>query len=303
MDEEPVGQEMELPKDEAAPSSMNEVWIPAADGYPLAASVFPPAGGKARCLVVVSAATGVPRRFYSRYARHLAAEGAAVLIYDYRGVAGSRPERLRGFEAGLEHWVADLEDVVLFARDHYPEADVRLLGHSIGGVVSLFSTAAAGAHRIITLGAQTSYWKDWPLGVRFHRFALWHLAFPIMTSLAGYFPGRRFGLGEDLPKAFARQWAACWRGPGRLASTLPAHRLRDLGCPVAAVGVRDDTIGTERALLRLHELLPREFVDYHWIDPRDHGLEQLGHFDAFRRVAEAGVWGELDSLILEGSSV
>ena len=58
----------------------------------------------ARPVVIINAATSVRCRYYARFAAFLHAHGFDVLTYDYRGIGESRPDRLRGFEAGWIDW-------------------------------------------------------------------------------------------------------------------------------------------------------------------------------------------------------
>ena len=67
----------------------DDITIPAADGYPLAATLFLPLGAK-RHAVLISSATATPRKIYRGFAGYLARRGCAVLTYDYRGIGGSR---------------------------------------------------------------------------------------------------------------------------------------------------------------------------------------------------------------------
>ena len=71
--------------------------IPATDGFPLAATIY----GMGNDVVVVNAATAVPRQFYEAFAQFVAAHGYTVVTYDYRGIGESRPESLRGFAASF----------------------------------------------------------------------------------------------------------------------------------------------------------------------------------------------------------
>ena len=59
--------------------------LEAGDGHPLAATLYEPA--RPLAAVQINSATGVPRRYYAAYARVHAAQGFAVLGYDYRGLA------------------------------------------------------------------------------------------------------------------------------------------------------------------------------------------------------------------------
>ena len=75
---------------------------PAADGYPLSMRLV--AAAEPRIAVLVSSGTGFPKGFYERFARYLADRGAAVLTYDFRGIAGSRPEELKGSTIDYPDW-------------------------------------------------------------------------------------------------------------------------------------------------------------------------------------------------------
>src|SRR3954463_14025945 len=91
---------------------IDDITVPAADGYPLAATLFLPRGAK-RHAVLINAATATPRKIYRRFPSYLARRGCAVLPYDYRGIGGSRqldvvgydrPKSLVGFKATMADW-------------------------------------------------------------------------------------------------------------------------------------------------------------------------------------------------------
>ena len=63
---------------------IDDITLPAADGYPLGATLFLPRGAK-RHAVLINSATAVHRKVYRGFAGYLAKRGCAVLTYDYRG--------------------------------------------------------------------------------------------------------------------------------------------------------------------------------------------------------------------------
>ena len=82
---------------------VQDTTISARDGYALGATVFAPQGHP-RGAVLINSATAVPRKIYRGFATYLAQHGFAVLTYDYRGTAGSRPASLRGFHVRMRDW-------------------------------------------------------------------------------------------------------------------------------------------------------------------------------------------------------
>ena len=62
-----------------------------AQGFALASSVFETP--RSDTIVVINAATGVPRYFYRHFAAYLRDQGWTAVTYDYRGIGGSAPPK------------------------------------------------------------------------------------------------------------------------------------------------------------------------------------------------------------------
>jgi predicted alpha/beta hydrolase len=241
-------------------------------GVPIAVRRF--GAVAAETAIVIAPATGVPQGLYRAFAAWAAAKGVAAYTFDYRGVAASRPARLRGFKAGFADWADDIDA----AAAHAP----RL-------------------HRLVLVGAQTAYWRDWPTSRRWPMVALWHGLMPALTLAAGYFPGRALRLGEDLPRGVALQWASRpWRDPLTHASTAALQQRYARALPPVLLGAAsDDAFATPAALDRvaaqLHAPLTREC----WA-PASIGHVKLGHFDVFRPRA-AALWPRWLAFMQEGT--
>src|SRR6267142_6844270 len=105
---------------------IDDITMPAADGYPLAATLFLPRGAK-RHAVLINSANATPRKIYRGFAGYLAKRGCAVLTYDYRGTGDSRqqaltgykqPKSLVGFKASMADWAAqDITATVAWMRE------------------------------------------------------------------------------------------------------------------------------------------------------------------------------------------
>ena len=98
-----------------------------------------------------------------------------------------------------------------------PAFALSVVGHSIGGVLPGYAPSAVNLHRMLTVGAQYAYWRDYLPGRRTRLFMKWHLLMPGLTALIGYFPGRALNWLEDLPAGVAYQWGL---GRERLESRL-----------------------------------------------------------------------------------
>ena len=79
------------------------VALSAADGYPITGMRYANAG-PTRAHLIVAGATGVPQRFYRRFAEFAAAAGYSTMTLDYRGVGLSAPTTLKGFRMDYFDW-------------------------------------------------------------------------------------------------------------------------------------------------------------------------------------------------------
>jgi predicted alpha/beta hydrolase len=262
--------------------------IPARDGLPLGASLYT-AAGTARGLVLVVPATGVVRRLYDRFARHLAASGFDVLTWDWRGTGDSRPASLRGFHATMLEWAhLDLAAVAAWAREHAAGKPLLAVGHSYGGQ-ALGLVPAAGLAGAVTVAAQSGWWGHWPRPQRYRLAFFWYLVMPLVTRLFGYFPSGRFGLGEDLPAGVALEWARWCRSPDYLGDWSGHRRL---AIPLLSVGFDDDTFAPPEAVDALHRRYSAAQGERRQLSPAAAGVRRIGHFGFFKPGLPA-LWDEL----------
>ena len=174
--------------------------IPATDGYPLGAMLWT-AAGVPQGVVVMHPATGVPQRIYQAFAKFLAERGFHTITYDYRGIGASRPKSLRRFAARMRDWaLLDAEGVMRWARARYPELPHLAVGHSVGGhAIGLCSADwdVAGVVQVACHTGNARFIRQ--RGERWRVDLILRGVGPLMARLIGYVPGKRMGLGEDLP--------------------------------------------------------------------------------------------------------
>lgn len=270
------------------------------DGLVLSGHLFH-ATGRDRCgSVVINAATGVLARYYHYYARFLAEHGFDVLTYDYRGIGLSRPASLRGCGYRWRDWgELDFDAALNFLSTREPSQPLFVVGHSIGGVLPGLARNTGRIGRMLTVGAQYAYWRDYAPAHRKRLLWKWHLVMPVLTTLFGYFPGRRLGWLEDLPAGVANEWS--FRG-ARLERSHPVSDRADVvarfdavQAPILALTMTDDEIGTVaavcRALAYYRHADRRQVV----LAPSDLGFDAIGHFSLFHARHSNGFW--LDTVL------
>lgn len=266
------------------------VALTAADGYVLAAKRYVSAQATTRARLLIAGATGVPQGFYRRFAEFAADQGFDVLTLDYRGIGESAPESLIGFSMDYRDWARyDLAAAVV--AHHSDSMPLVLVGHSYGGhaigmlpnhdLISAVYTFATGAG-----------WHGWmPLLERWKAWFMWNVLGPVLTRKYQYLPGRRLGLGEDMPLAVFKQWRRWCSYPNYFFDDpeLPgiAELYAAVKIPMVAANATDDWWALPRsrnAFMAYYRNAPMIGLD---IDPRQIGLKHIGHMGYFRSQAQS----------------
>ena len=280
----------------------DDITIPAADGYPLAATLFLPRGAK-RHAVLISSATATPRKIYRGFASYLAHCGCAVLTYDYRGVGGSRqravegynqPKSLAGFKADMADWATlDIGAAVSWMRDRYHNLPFGYVGHSFGGQMLGLLANNSEVSRALLIAAQAGYWKLMTTPERYRVFSMLNFIGMPLTKALGYAPAWA-GMGEDLPKGVFLQWAKWVNSPRSLFDdkSLVAllHNFEHYEGAMRALHFSDDPWATRPAIEMLCKGYSSAKPEIITVTPTDVGAGKIGHFGFFRPEHRDTLW-------------
>ncbi|MHC8316685.1 alpha/beta hydrolase family protein [Pseudomonas sp. LB3P31] len=284
--------QIELPLPASAPGApFREL---AADGFTLGGFTWRHAShDSARPVVIINAATSVRCRHYSRFADFLHANGFDVITYDYRGIGESRPASLKGLKATWSDWgTLDFEAMLKRAQRDFPGQPIDVVAHSFGGCAAGLGASGQVIRRLVTVGAQFAYWRDYAPAHRWRMFGKWHVVMPFLTMLCGYFPGKRLGWLEDTPAGVVRDWST----PTARYETRPSGRdihvtsFSAVRAQVLAISVSDDPYGTIPAIERLLGYFTHSRKTHLRIAPEDIGQAEVGHFAFFRSAYQATLW-------------
>jgi alpha-beta hydrolase superfamily lysophospholipase len=184
----------------------------------LALRRFAPSGS-ARAAVLCTHAMMVHGRYFHRFAEAQAGQGLDVFVLDWRGHGESKPPTPKGGTWTFDDYVAlDLPAALgAVARTVGCRAsDVAVLGHSLGGLVTLaaLGTGVVRVRRVLL--ASTSVWLHGPHGPLRRRATM--RIYDSVARVLGYAPIKRLGFGsEDEPASYVTQLAA-WARTGRWTS-------------------------------------------------------------------------------------
>lgn len=272
---------------------ISKMSLTARDGFTLAGTLYEPADDSERT-VVISSAIAVRRRYYNPFASFLCSQGLRVITFDYRGIGDSLRSSIKEAKGTMRDWGEnDLAGVLDSVATRWPHARLQVVGHSAGGQFVGLAPGNQRIHALLTVGAQSGYWRLWPWPRRYLFAILWYLLMPGLTRLLGYFPAKRLGLGEDLPSGVALEWARWCRSPAFIIDTdgspLRKH-FKTLARPILAYSIADDPLAPQQAVEVLLSYYSSASIEHRHIHPPDLGVAPLGHFGFFRDKSQTTLW-------------
>ena len=263
------------------------------NGHNLSSHWFHPAGG-ARGVVLIVPAMGVEQRFYATFAQWLAERGFVTVTFDYVGMGLSRQGSLRDLQVDVIGWgrhdCSAMLDAAAAAAGSLP---VFWIGHSLGGQILPFVRGSERIQRAFTIATGSGYWRENTRSLRNRAWLLWYLIAPLVTPLAGYFPGQRLGMVGDLPRGVIEQWRR-WCLHPEYAVGAEGEAVREaysaVRTPITAISFTDDEMMSGRNTESLHGFYRAAPQTAKRIAPTQIGVERIGHFGFFRRQFAESLW-------------
>lgn len=268
------------------------VRVPTRKEYSLGARRFTPAKESGKILVI-SSATGVLQSFYGRFAAYMAELGFTVFTFDYRGIgeSGSDPSQLRETGLDLRSWGSnDQAAMIRYAKSEMPNNELIVLTHSIGGQLFGFNPEFENVDKLVMVASQSGYWKYFK-GIHLPKMWLfWNVLIPLATPLYGYFPAKKLGLFENLPREMVYQWARWGKKPAYMMHYHEdeTYFFRDFTGPLLSLSFPEDIFAPKAAVDWLTNQYASASVTRVHYKPK--GLGQPRHFGFFRQRFQEELW-------------
>lgn len=283
---------------------VQEIMIATERGYPIAAHRFSTENDIQKSLVI-SSATGVLQKFYSKFASFFAAQGFVVYTFDYCGIgnSGSSLSELKKNNVNLSDWGQnDQAAVVAFVRKDNPDAELTLIAHSIGGQLVGLNPNYHVLDKIIMVASQTGYWKYFKGIHKPKMWLFWYVVIPVLTSLFGYFPAKRLGLFENLPKNMVYEWAKWGRQKEYFMHfyNRKTYFFDALKIPILFLSFPDDIFAPEKAVDWLSDQYNNARITrVHYRSEKER--KQPEHFGFFKPAFQETLWKQSLHWIQKGT--
>jgi predicted alpha/beta hydrolase len=198
----------------------------------------------------------------------------------------------------MRDWMgADVPAVAAWARKRQPGVPQLAIGHSIGGHALALDYGTEDLAGFAMIAAHAGTTRAIPDRVeRARARMILSVLGPAFARLMGYIPGRRLGLGEDMPGGPMLEWGRWSRRPGYFfddPSMEAEARAAAVTQPVLAIGFSDDPWATPPQIDVITDHLVNAMVERRTYSPGEGGVPSIGHMGFFRSGVRDTLWPEV----------
>lgn len=282
-------------------STFENVTITCTDGYSLSGRFYQSKQSTEQLPILICPATGITQGFYHNFSEWLSEQGFNVMVFDFRGIGQSLYGPLRESNASIQDWgQLDIPAAIDLLLNKTQQEKVTLLGHSAGGQLLGIVPNYDKVAQVISISGSTGHVKG--LKGRTKRMApvMFNLIFPVSSLIKGYGATNFLGMGENLPKNVAKQWAQFCSKPGYVINAIGKTIFDDyhseIQCPITVYWSSDDEIATEANVKDLLRLYPNAQTDMIELSPQEHGHKAIGHMLMFKK-SHQNLWSKITQTI------
>lgn len=269
-------------------NSVESFWISCKDGYQLAARFYPSQNPDKPYPVLICPATGITKNFYHAFAEWLNQQGYQVLVFDFRGIGESLHGKLKHSNASINDWgIYDIPAAIEALLSRTQSQKVIIIGHSAGGQLLGIASNYHKVAKALTIAGSTGHVKGLKGKTRFLAPVMFNVIFPLSSFIKGYGATEFIGMGENLPKKVAKQWAEFCSKPGYVMNAIGKSIFVDyhqqIQCPITSFWATDDEIATYTNVKDLLRLYPNADTRLIELNPQQLGYKQIGHMLMFKK--------------------
>jgi predicted alpha/beta hydrolase len=283
-------------------STPEEIQITCKDNYQLSARFYPAQSEtKQPYPILISPATGITKNFYHSFVQWLSEQGYDVLSFDFRGIGDSLHGALKDSTASIVQWgQLDIPSAIDALLERTKAEKVIILGHSAGGQLLGIVPNHEKVAKVVAVSGSTGHVKGLKGKTKLLAPVMFKGIFPLARYTIGYGPTNAIGMGENLPKDVAKQWAQFCGKPGyvinAIGDTVNASDdfHKEITQPITVLWSSDDEIATEANVKDLLRLYPNAQTSMIELNPKAYNHKNIGHMLMFKR-SHQNLWSVIES--------
>lgn len=280
-------------------NSVESFWISCKDGYQLAAQFYPVLNSDKPYPILICPATGITKNFYHAFAQWLNQQGYPVLSFDFRGIGESLHGALKDSTASINDWgMYDIPAAIEALLNRTQAEKVIIVGHSAGGQLLGIASNYHKVAKVLAIAGSTGHVKGLKGKTKVLAPVMFNIIFPVSSYVKGYGATQFIGMGENLPKNVAKQWAEFCSKPGYVMNAIGKTIFEDyhqqIQCPITSFWATDDEIATHSNVKDLLRLYPNAETKLIELNPQQLGYKQIGHMLMFKK-SHQNIWPILES--------
>lgn len=280
-------------------NSVESFWISCKDGYQLAAQFYPALNSDKSYPILICPATGITKNFYHAFAQWLNQQGYPVLSFDFRGIGESLHGALKDSTASINDWgIYDIPAAIETLLNRTQAEKVIIVGHSAGGQLLGIASNYHKVAKVLAIAGSTGHVKGLKGKTKVLAPLMFNVIFPVSSFVKGYGATQFIGMGENLPKNVAKQWAEFCSKPGYVMNAIGKTIFEDyhqqIQCPITSFWATDDEIATHSNVKDLLRLYPNAQTKLIELNPQQLGYKRIGHMLMFKK-SHQKIWPILES--------
>lgn len=248
---------------------------------------------KDRTIALIVPGMGIKQTYYKDFAYFLATQGFDVLTWDWLGIGKSASKSIKSLSVSAYDWATSHLSIVISWAKSNEYSEIIGVGHSFGGQCFLLNEDAGSLSKLVFVASQLGTISLWEGKARFRFKSIMQVMSPL-SKLFGYFPARLLGMGENLPKNVAIEWASWCK-----SETYNMQLMTFSNWTAKAIFIRiaDDSYAPKVASDALFRLIPVK--DKMMVVYQNNPTSQysIGHFGYFKKSIGGELWEELTKQI------
>ena len=285
-------------------SNVEKITIQCQDGYVLSGAFYPATSQNSQTHpILLCPATGITKKFYHHFCTWLAQQGYSVLTFDFRGIGDSLYTHIKHSKASIVQWGQfDIAAGIDKLCELTASEQIILVGHSAGGQLLGVVPNFDKVKKVIAVAGSSGYVKNLKGRTKLLAPLMFKGIFPLAKFTIGYGPTKAIGMGENLPKDVARQWAQFCSHPGYVLNAIGDSISKEqdyhhqIKCPITSLWAPDDEIATEENVKDFLRIYPNAPTDRIKLTPSDYDHKFIGHMLMFKP-SHQNIWPVIESQI------